>query len=581
MMVAASAVAGTGCSDHRVDGDPPLPPVHFLTHAAFHPFQEFKDMTCLECKSAAAALDTLMAEGGTVEELENLAITECINFNMFPSDVCSSMVKLCGAEVLYVLNNTEYNYDTVCGWLLGGHCKNTELEPWTIEIPGGKPEPYHPEPEQPTPNVLRILHLTDTHVDLLYDEGSAAYCDHPLCCRHAFGDPGPGEAAAGHWGTLANCDIPLRTLEDMIAQAALTNPDLVYVTGDLPAHDVWAQDHASNLAAINTTNNILKQYFPDTPVISALGNHASAPVNSFVIPAAYSDGWSMSWLYDGVADMWAHWLPEEVLADVRRGGFFSYSPLPGLRVVSINMNFCNTLNWWLLLDNEDPVQELQWLLETLAAAEASGEVVHLLGHIPPGNSDCDHTWSHVFNQIIVRYESTIRAMFLGHTHNDMLQVYYDPDDDTRPAIAAFVTPAGATGGSSNPSYKVFMVDAGHNDATWSVVDVETYSMNMTEANEEGGAPDFQLRYSAQDSYGVTSLTPASLDQLVLDLATDETLFQKYEWNTHNTWAEIPDDWSCDKDCLKATVCRLVTGDSSNHDPCLRIEAIIDAAHTSS
>ncbi|XP_053653934.2 sphingomyelin phosphodiesterase isoform X1 [Cherax quadricarinatus] len=563
-----------GFHDHGVEGMP-APPAHFLIHAFFQPYQELKDMTCIECKTAAAALDTMMAAGATVEELENIAITECINFNLFPSDVCSGMVKLCGAEVLYVLNNTDYKYDTICGWLLGGHCQNTELVPWTIEIPGGKPEPYHPEPDQNTPNVVRILHLTDTHVDLLYDEGSAMRCDHPLCCRHEFGEPGPGEAGAGHWGSLANCDIPLNTLEELIAQAALTNPDLVYMTGDLPAHDVWAQDHASNLAAINVTNSLLKQYFPDTPVINVLGNHASAPVNSFVVPAAYDDGWNMSWLYDGVASIWSHWLPEEVNADIKLGGFFSYSPLPGLRVVSINMNFCNTENWWLLLDNYDPVGELQWLMNTLDLAESSGELVHILGHIPPGSGDCDRTWSHVFNQIIARYESTIRAIFLGHTHGDSLQVYYDPDDNTRPVAAAFITPAGTTGSAHNPSFKVFTVDGGHQDATWSVIDVETYNMNLTEANMEGGTPDFSLRYSTQESYGITSLTPASIDQLVLNMATDESLFKKYELNTQNTWSDIPDDWSCDKDCYKGSLCRLVTGDSSNHEPCDRISAVID------
>lgn len=51
-------------------------------------------------------------------------------------------------EVLYVLNNTKYNYDTVCGWLLGASCHNTELDPWSLTIPDGKPEPYHPEPQQ-------------------------------------------------------------------------------------------------------------------------------------------------------------------------------------------------------------------------------------------------------------------------------------------------------------------------------------------------------------------------------------------------------------------------------------------------
>lgn len=68
-------------------------------------------------------------------------------------------------------------------------------------------------------------------------------------------------------------------------------------------------------------------------------------VFSFVVPAAYGDGWSMSWLYDSVADLWAEWLPESALADVRRGGFYQYSPVPGLRVISLNMNFCNSINW--------------------------------------------------------------------------------------------------------------------------------------------------------------------------------------------------------------------------------------------
>lgn len=84
---------------------------------------------------------------------------------------------------------------------------------------------------QPTPSVMKILHLSDLHVDLLYDEGSSVVCEHPYCCRHAFGDPGPGEEAAGHWGSLGYCDIPEHTLADLLSQAAtITTPDLVWVT---------------------------------------------------------------------------------------------------------------------------------------------------------------------------------------------------------------------------------------------------------------------------------------------------------------------------------------------------------------
>ncbi|XP_063595429.1 sphingomyelin phosphodiesterase-like [Penaeus indicus] len=550
---------------------------HFLLHALIPEHNQIRDLTCLECRTAAGVIAAMMAEGATVEEIEDQVILDCVLLDLFPPDVCSGMVRLSGAEVLHVLNTTKYDHETVCGWLLGGHCQHTQLDPWTLAVPGGKPEPFHPEPVQPTEGVVRILQLSDLHVDLLYDEGSAAHCEHPYCCRHAFGDPAPGELAAGHWGTLANCDLPLHTLDDLLEHAARTNPDLVYVTGDLPPHDVWAQSHATNLLAINTTVQLIARHFPDVPVLYALGNHASAPVNSFVVPAAYADGWSMAWLYDSLATMWAPWLPEEALPDVRKGGYFSYSPKPGLRVISANMNYCNTLNWWLLLENEDPAEHLQWLIEQLAAAEAEGEAVHLLGHIPPGSGDCDRTWSHVLNAIIARYESAIRGMFFGHTHGDSWQIIYDPEDYVRPVAAAFISPSATTGSHRNPSFRVYTVDGGYSDATWTVMDAHTYNMNMTTANLEGGVPDYTLRYEAQDSYGVRSLTPASLDALVTAMASDDALFRAFYRNVNNYWDEPTEMWTCDTECRKSKLCGLVRGDSSNDEPCQRIQDIVDGA----
>lgn len=58
-----------------------------------------RDMMCAECKAAAAVLDEMMANGATLEELENLAITTCINFDMFPEDVCKGMVHLSSVSV--------------------------------------------------------------------------------------------------------------------------------------------------------------------------------------------------------------------------------------------------------------------------------------------------------------------------------------------------------------------------------------------------------------------------------------------------------------------------------------------------
>lgn len=60
---------------------------------------------------------------------------------------------------------------------------------------------------------------------------------------------------------------------------------------------------------------------------------------------------------------------------------------PGLRIIAINTNFCNNMNFWLLVNFNDPDGHLHWLYKELEKAEQNKEVVYVLGHIPPGK-DC-------------------------------------------------------------------------------------------------------------------------------------------------------------------------------------------------
>lgn len=48
---------------------------------------------------------------------------------------------------------------------------------------------------------------------------------------------------------------------------------------------------------------------------------------------------------------------------------------PGLRVVSLNMNFCARENFWLLVNATDPADQLQWLVHILQESEIKGEKV--------------------------------------------------------------------------------------------------------------------------------------------------------------------------------------------------------------
>lgn len=151
-------------------------------------------------------------------------------------------------------------------------------------------------------------------------------------------------------------------------------------------------------------------------------------VDSFPPPYIQQKDISISWLYDELDTLWRRWLPASVSHTIRRGAFYSVLVRPGFRIISLNMNYCNNKNWWLLLNSTDPATELQWFIYELQSAEFSNEKVHVVGHIPPGHPDCLKVWSHNYYEIISRYENTVTAQFFGHTHFDEFEVFYDPKD---------------------------------------------------------------------------------------------------------------------------------------------------------
>lgn len=135
---------------------------------------------------------------------------------------------------------------------------------------------------------------------------------------------------------------------------------------------------------------------------------------------------SISVLYDKLDALWSRWLPESTSRTLRYGAFYTILLRPGFRIISLNMNVCSTLNFWLLQNSNDPSMELKWLINELQMAEMANEKVHIIGHIPPGNRDCLKIWSQNYYEVIARYEHTVAAQFFGHTHKDEFEVFYDP-----------------------------------------------------------------------------------------------------------------------------------------------------------
>lgn len=57
---------------------------------------------------------------------------------------------------------------------------------------------------------------------------------------------------------------------------------------------------------------------------------------------------------------------------------------------------------WQIFEYKDPYGMLAWLVAELTAAEARGEKVHIIGHLPPGSVECWGVWSRQLDRIINR-----------------------------------------------------------------------------------------------------------------------------------------------------------------------------------
>jgi sphingomyelin phosphodiesterase len=158
---------------------------------------------------------------------------------------------------------------------------------------------------------------------------------------------------------------------------------------------------------------------------------------------------NIRWLYSAVAKNWTSTgLPESLIPDIEKGGFYSVLVSPGLRLVSLNMNICPSLNFWLFINTTDPLGQLQWLSNLLQYSEDNNEKVHIIGHIDPNG--CLSSWSSNYYRIINRYENIVRGQFFGHTHFDEFELFYDLNNTTRATNIAYLAPSVTTQSFMNP-----------------------------------------------------------------------------------------------------------------------------------
>jgi sphingomyelin phosphodiesterase len=189
--------------------------------------------------------------------------------------------------------------------------------------------------------------------------------------------------------------------------------------------------------------------------------------------------------------------------------------------------------------------------------------VHIIGHIDP--SKCLESWSKNFYSIVNRYESTITAQFFGHTHKDEIKIFYDITNQSRAVSIGYLAPSVTTEAYLNPGYRIYTLDANHEDATMQIVDHETWIMNLTQANELG-EPKWFREYSAQEAFGLEDLSPQAWTNLVDEMLAD--LDGVKVRKAVEYYSKSSDDFpKCDLECRKSLICGFKQSRSDNFINC--------------
>eukprot|EP01004_Peranema_trichophorum_P002955 NODE_1976_length_1730_cov_50.573740_g1685_i0.p1 GENE.NODE_1976_length_1730_cov_50.573740_g1685_i0~~NODE_1976_length_1730_cov_50.573740_g1685_i0.p1 ORF type:complete len:550 (+),score=86.65 NODE_1976_length_1730_cov_50.573740_g1685_i0:51-1700(+) len=516
-------------------------------------------ITCDICKEVVdiitKAADNLIG----IDTAEGLAYDICVKYNIEKEDVCKGIVHEFAPEIIYIAAHLSSEERKEI-------CSKIELCPKSgrFNIFGKRqPLPKMPEKLGPRSKSLNVVgkfaHVTDVHVDGKYTQGSTIDCGRPLCCHGEYGPAPSPQLAAGKFGTLDGpCDLAPETFDALVKSVATHIPDFVLLTGDYPPHNVWEQSQDHNVGYLELVSTAFGASIKN-PTFPCLGNHEAFPVNQYRGP-----GYD-SWLYNASASMWAQWLPQSALTELRYGGYYSTIIHPGLRLIALNsllwMPYSN--NYWQLLPESKIWQQemLVWLDKTLSLAYNSSEKVYITTHLPWDT--VINEYAETFAELLQHYQGVVLAIFGGHSHSDYWKVF-KANDTNLPYAIHYSGPSGTTATGLHPTYRIFYYDT----TTFELLDIETYFGNITESNLKGSI-QFELAYNTRMLYNMKGLKPSDWQAVNDLLSKNDTLFNQYFKNFNQQQVAPPGPTrTCDSACKKSQLCTLNTISSSQYKECM-------------
>lgn len=530
--------------------------------------------SCSACQALLLVLQALAHLGN--DAFSSVITDVCQTLGVEDKDVCAGAIGLEGPILAHDLRGMEIPSKTseLFCMTIFGLCPWPDVDTsYSVAMPARGPADASATRPGPGPSgqapPLKVVHISDIHVDLNYTAGASYNCTKNICCRPytPADEPGATDFPAGPYGN-SHCDSPVTLEESLYKAIGALVPDRAFTifTGDVVEGAVWLVTDEEVTNDLDDAYGRMSKGIGQTYAV--VGNHDSSPVNSFP-PAGVDTTISTQWAYDALSSNIEGWVGGAAAAQAS-GNYGSYSvPAaghPGLRVISLNTNFWYRQNFW-LYEREmehDPSGMLSWLAAELGAAEASGERVWVLGHMPLGSSDAFRDQSHYFDSIIQRFQGTVAGVFYGHTHKDEFEIAYSNYSAPRSAASAtmvsYIAPA-LTPTSGNPTFRVYDVDP----VTFGVLDYTVYYANMSSPAYQADGPKWEVLYSVKGAYGslldytdaAAELTPAFWHNLTELFERDDEVFQEYyARKTRDAGSS-----ACTGDCKTREICQLRAAES--------------------
>ena len=459
---------------------------------------------CQKCMTFLQSFRHIKEKYGFQNFYNNLKTVACLlteSFGVLASDACMNLIDGYGPIIVENIFTRYVNSYFLCEKidLCPTEIPKKFIDPdkYAENIVKGKPNKQK-EKIQENGEKLKVLQLTDIHLDLEYAKNSPAKCKYPLCCRnYTNSEIRDGDPLCGKYGYEGKSDIGIELFDSFIEDISNKDIDFIIWTGDNAPHDVWSDNQELVYYTSGLIRDKLNEKFRNKdkkiPIFYCLGNHEKYPND------AYHDDETN--LLKNYGEIYKEYLTDEAYNDFRKYGYYSMKYDSNLRIIAINCFLCDSFNFNLVNSTKKHSKEMfDWLEKELKKAEDNNEYVYILNHFPLNG---EFTWAECgkrFQALFDRYEYNVRGIFSGHTHRDDIEGITEYFNKNKTIHLNFVAPQLTTYDKKLPSYRIYTIDK----ETKQVIDYEQFRFNLTKSNDEE-KPYWYTSYIASEFYGVKNM----------------------------------------------------------------------------